>query len=75
MVLLDLQLPKWTKPLVKLGILHTRAFGVNAEIAKRHPWESMAAVFGNMQKTEVYFGAVYLTMSEKRPGVHAHMTH
>lgn len=75
MALLDLQLPMWPKPLVKLGILLTSAFGVNEEIAKRHPWESMAAVFGNMQKTEVYFGAVYLAMSEKRPGVQAHMTH
>ncbi len=65
MVLLDLQLPDWPRPLVKLGILLTSGFGVNEEIAKRHPWESMATVFGNMEKTDVYFGAVYFAMSER----------
>lgn len=65
MVLLDLQLPDWPRPLVKLGILLTSGFGVNEEIARRHPWESMEAVFGNMQKTDIYFGAVYVAMSEK----------
>ena len=67
MVLLDLELPDWSRPLVRLGILLTSGFGVNEEIARRHPWESMAAVFGNMQKSEVYFGAVYFAVSEKRP--------
>lgn len=75
MVLLDLQLPDWPKPLVKLGILLTSGFGVNEEIATRHPWESMEAVFGNMQKTDVYFGAVYLAMSEQRNDTRLHMTH
>lgn len=75
MVLLDLQLPDWPRPLVKLGILFTSGFGVSEEIAKRHPWESMAAVFGNMQKTEVYFGAVYLAMSVRIADTRPQMTH
>jgi ubiquinone/menaquinone biosynthesis C-methylase UbiE len=75
MVLLDLQLPDWPRPLVKLGILLTSGFGVNEEIAKRHPWESMAAVFGNMHKSEVYFGAVYLAMSEQSANTRPRMTH
>jgi len=65
MVLLDLQLPAWPQPLVKLGILLTRAFGVNEEIANRHPWESMQAVFGNMHKFDSYFGAIYTAISER----------
>jgi len=68
MVLLDLQLPAWPRPLVKLGILLTSGFGVNEEIAARHPWESMATVFGNVQKTDIYFGAVYFAMSERGTG-------
>jgi len=75
MVLLDLQLPDWPQPLVKLGILLTRGFGVNEEIAKRHPWESMQTVFGNMHKTDVYFGAVYLAVSEQQNGTRTHVTH
>jgi len=65
MVLLDLQMPTWPRPLVKIGIALTSAFGVNEEIAKRHPWESMQAVFGNLQKFDGYFGAVYFAVSER----------
>jgi len=65
MVLLDLQMPAWPRSLVKLGIWLTSGFGVNQEIAERHPWESMEAEFGNLKKTDVYFGAVYLAMSER----------
>lgn len=75
MVVLDLQLPHWPQPLVKLGILFTSGFGVNEEVAKRHPWETMATAFGNLDKTDVYFGAVYLAKSEKTGNAPGQMTY
>jgi len=66
MVLLDLKLPRWPQPLIKLAIWLTGGFGVNEEIARRHPWESMEQAFNNVRKVETFFGAVYIAMSERR---------
>lgn len=65
MVLLDLKLPHWPQPLVKLAIWLTSGFGVNEEIAKRHPWEDMTKVFQNLHMEDIFFGAVYIAMSER----------
>jgi len=75
MVVLDLQLPHWPLLLVRLGILLTSGFGVTEEIAKRHPWETMQTVFGNLEKVDAYFGAVYLAMSERSARTLSQMTH
>jgi len=66
MVLLDLKIPDWPKPLISLAVALTAPFGVSLEVGQRHPWEDMQQVFGNMQIEEIYLGGVYLAVSEKK---------
>jgi len=65
LVIGDLRIPAWPRPLVSLAILLTSPFGVNREIGRRHPWEAMQSVFGNLHVDRYYFGAVYIATSTK----------
>ncbi len=66
MVLLDMKIPDWPKPLINLAVLLTSPFGVSLDIGNRHPWEEMQKIFGNVHIQEVYLGGVYLAASVKR---------
>ncbi len=65
MVILDLRIPDWPKPLVNIAIWLTSPFGVSFEIGQRHPWEDMQQIFANLQMQEVYFGGAYMAVSVK----------
>ena len=66
MVVLDMKIPDWPRPLINLAVLFTSPFGVSLDIGHRHPWEDMQQSFGNLQMQEVYFGGVYLATSVKK---------
>ncbi len=66
-VVLDFKLPSgWLSRLAPLGVFITRPFGVSMELASRHPWESIAAHFGNVCLEEFYAGFVYVAVGEQR---------
>lgn len=65
MVLLDLKIPDWPKPLINLAVAFTSPFGVSLDTGQRHPWEDMEQIFGNLKMQEIYFGGVYAAVSEK----------
>ena len=64
-ILLDLKLPNWPLPLIKIAVFFTRPFGVSIEMGDRHPWETMREVFGNLNMMELYFGAAFIAKSVK----------
>lgn len=66
MVLMDMKIPNWPKPLINLAVAVSSPFGVSLDIGERHPWEDMQAVFGNLQIQEGYFGGVYMAVSKKK---------
>lgn len=66
-VVLDFKLPSgWLSRLAPLGVFLTRPFGVSMELASRHPWESIAAHFGNLGLEEFYGGFIYVAVGEQR---------
>jgi ubiquinone/menaquinone biosynthesis C-methylase UbiE len=66
-VVLDFKVPSgWLSRLAPLGVFLTRPFGVSMELASRHPWESIAAHFGNVCVEEFYGGFVYVAVGEQR---------
>lgn len=66
-VVLDFKLPSSRKAalFVPLLIFLTRPFGVQRELAERHPWESIEKYLGNVAITELYFGVTYIAVGEK----------
>ena len=42
-----------------VGFRVLRPFGVSMDLASRHPWESVAAYFGNIEMKEFYGGFAY----------------
>jgi ubiquinone/menaquinone biosynthesis C-methylase UbiE len=66
-VVLDFKLPSGRlSKFAPLGVFITRPFGVSMELASRHPWESIAAHFGNVGLEEFYGGFVYVAVGEQR---------
>jgi ubiquinone/menaquinone biosynthesis C-methylase UbiE len=65
MAVLDLKQPE-RQPLwlTKAGVALTRPFGVTLDLARRHPWESMEAHFGNVSVAELYFGYAYIATAK-----------
>jgi len=55
------RLPSW---LVKVGAFITSPFGVNLELAERHPWESVERHLTNTSFTELYLGCAYIVVGE-----------
>ena len=54
--------PRW---LLRLGIFLTRAYGVSADQADRHPWESVARYLDEVEVREFYFGVLRLTVGTR----------
>ena len=65
-VILDLKMPSgWLSRLAPLLIFLTKPFGVTADLAARHPWESINKYMKNTSMTELYMGFVYIASGER----------
>lgn len=60
MAVLDLKLPPWPAPLVRLAARLNRPFAVTVDLGERHPWESMQAYLEDVSYQEYYMGSIYL---------------
>ena len=61
LVLLDLKRPEGrTELLFDLSLLVTRPFAVSADLADRHPWESVERHFEDSRFEEMYLGLAYI---------------
>lgn len=58
--------PRWPRWLVRLGAWLNRPFGVTLDLASRHPWESLRRHLVEVDHRELYFGALYLAVGERR---------
>lgn len=68
-VILDFKMP--TGPLslfAPVGIFLTRPFGVQKELAERHPWESIRRYMTNTLMVELYGGFAYIAVGERGEG-------
>jgi ubiquinone/menaquinone biosynthesis C-methylase UbiE len=64
-VILDLKLPSnWLRHLAPALIFLVRPFAVSAEVAKRHPWESLRRHLKHVIIQELYFGVAYIAVGE-----------
>lgn len=64
---LDFKKPEhWPSWLIEFFVTITRPFGVSLDLAERHPWESIARYADSVEFHELYFGAVYLCVGEKK---------
>ena len=65
-VVLDFKLPSGIlAPLAAAGIFITRPFGVQKELAERHPWESIGRYMENASMRELYGGFAYIASGER----------
>jgi ubiquinone/menaquinone biosynthesis C-methylase UbiE len=65
-VVLDFKLPLGIlRPLAWVGIFLSRPFGVQRELAERHPWEAMERVLANTTVTDLYGGFSYIAAGER----------
>lgn len=61
----DLKLPDgWARSLFPLLLPLFRPFGVTADLAARHPWESLRRRFPRFGMREFYFGYTYVAWGE-----------
>lgn len=68
-VILDFKLPSGLLSLLApVGIFLAKPFGVQKELAERHPWESMEKILANTSMVELYGGFSYLATGERRAG-------
>jgi ubiquinone/menaquinone biosynthesis C-methylase UbiE len=66
-VILDFKMPSnWLSHLAPLAILLTRPFGVNIDLAARHPWESIEKHMKNLNMIELYRGFVYIAVGKRQ---------
>lgn len=64
-VILDLKLPSnWLRHLAPALIVLVRPSAVSAEVAKRHPWESLHRHLRRVTMQELYFGVAYIAVGE-----------
>lgn len=66
MAMLDLKLPPWPTPLVRLAAWLNRPFAVTVDLGERHPWESMRTHLEDVSYREYYMGAIYLCSGQGR---------
>ena len=60
-VVLDFKLPSgMLRPLAPVGIFLSQPFGVQRELAERHPWESIERTMANFTMKEFYGGFAYV---------------
>lgn len=68
LAILDLKRPdNWPQWLVRFVAWLNKPFGVSLELAERHPWESNSLYLDQVLFQEFYFGALYLSVCEKKP--------
>jgi len=56
----------WPRWLVRVAARVNRPFGVTLDLADRHPWESVTRHLDGVGLRELYFGALYLSVGERR---------
>lgn len=68
LVVLDFKLPsgRFSSLFVPLLIFLTKPFGVQRELAERHPWESIERYLSSVPIIEVYFGCTYIAVGTKK---------
>jgi demethylmenaquinone methyltransferase/2-methoxy-6-polyprenyl-1,4-benzoquinol methylase len=67
LAILDMKEPSgWPRWLVRLLAWLNRPFGVTLDLAERHPWESIRLHLVEVEHRELYFGALYLSVGERR---------
>jgi ubiquinone/menaquinone biosynthesis C-methylase UbiE len=68
-VILDLKMPSGPLSLfAPVGIFLTRPFGIQKELAERHPWESIRTYMTNASIVELYGGFAYIAAGERGTG-------
>lgn len=68
-VILDFKLPSGLLSLLApVGIFLTGPFGVQKELAERHPWESLSKYMTSISVTELYGGFAYIAAGERKEG-------
>lgn len=68
-VIADLKMPEgWSRRLFPLLLPIFRPFGVTADLAERHPWESLERHLARTGMEEHYFGYTYVAWGEKGGG-------
>ncbi len=68
-VILDFKMPSGPLSLfAPVGIFLTRPFGVQKELAERHPWESIRKYMTNTSMVELYGGFAYIAAGERAEG-------
>lgn len=65
-VLLDLKDPGWPRALMNAALAVMRPYGVELELADRHPWESLERHMPRSSMRELYFGVAYLAVGENK---------
>lgn len=66
-VIFDLKEPRYAPEwLMKLAVGIERPFGVERELAARHPWESFPKYLNHTVVNPVYFGFAYIAVGEAR---------
>jgi ubiquinone/menaquinone biosynthesis C-methylase UbiE len=64
--ILDFKLPSnWLVHLAPLAVFLTRPFAVSAELAERHPWESIDKCLDNGALEELYGGFAYISSGQR----------
>ena len=67
-VVADLKLPAGlARHLLPVLLPFLRPFAVSADLAARHPWESLARYLGRVSVEESYFGYTYVAVGERQP--------
>jgi ubiquinone/menaquinone biosynthesis C-methylase UbiE len=67
LAIFDLKEPEgWPRWLVRVAAWANRPFGVTLDLADRHSWESLGRHLDEREYRELYFGAVYLSVGERR---------
>jgi len=65
-VILDFKMTSgWLAHLAPLAIMITMPFGVTADLASRHPWESIKKYLKDTSLAEFYMGFVYIATGER----------
>jgi hypothetical protein len=54
--------------LASVGIFLAKPFGVQKELAARHPWGSLSKYMKNIATTELYGAVAYIAAGERKEG-------